>query len=107
MLKIIYFIIALIFIAFGLVLGAFNPHQVNIDLVFLQTNIPLSLLLSISFLLGGFISAIYFGSIVFKLSWRLKKQLKENTKQANKTIELNTQLIELKSLSSNQNSIKN
>lgn len=94
--KIFYFFITIVFLAFGLVLGVFNPHLVKIDLVFQQAQFPLSNIIALSMLLGILLTATYMGSIILKLRWNLKRQLKINTKQTNKTIELNSQLIELK-----------
>lgn len=99
MTKIIYLIIAILFIIFGIILGVFNPHKVDISLIYLQTQTPLSIIISLSVLFGILITVIFLGSIIFKLSWQLKRQIKENIKQANKNIELNSKLIEAKSLS--------
>ena len=96
--KILHFTIILLFLVFGLGLGVFNPHKVDIDLVFLQTQLPLSIIISLSIFIGILMTIVYLGSIIFKLKWQLKKQIKINTKQSNKTVELNSQLIELKKL---------
>ncbi len=97
MLKILYFIIAIFFLAFGLILGLFNPNSVNVDLVFLQTDLPLSILISLSVLFGIFITAIYLGSIILKLSVQKKILTKINAKQKGRTLDLNNKLIEIKS----------
>jgi putative membrane protein len=94
--KILYFVITLLFLAFGLVLGIFNPHEVDLDLILLQIQLPLSVLIALSILFGIIITVFFLASKIIQLSWRIKRLTKENTKQINKTLELNSQLIELK-----------
>lgn len=93
--KIFYFVITLLFLAFGLILGIFNPLNVNLDLILLQIQLPLSVLIALSILLGIIITVIFLGSKIIQLSWQIKRLTKENTKQVNKTVELNSQLIEI------------
>jgi len=94
MFKIISFTISLLFLAFGLVLGIFNPHLVHLDLVLQQTELPLSIIIASSLLAGIFISAIYLGTVLFKIKWNLRVKSKENQRLNNQILDLNRQLIE-------------
>lgn len=100
--KIFYFVMVIVFLAFGLLLGIFNPHLITVDLVFLQTELPLSIIIALSLLFGILLTAIYMGSIILNLKWNIKRLLKEKTKQSNQAIDLNSQLIELRSTSSSK-----
>ena len=94
MFKIISFTISLAFLVLGLLLGLFNPHSVNIDLIIFQAQLPLSLIIASSILLGLLIASIYFGSFTLRTKWALKKQLKENQKLNNTILDLNRKILE-------------
>ncbi len=96
MYKIISFTISLVFLALGLLLGIFNPHSVDVDFISFQTQLPLSLVIASSILLGLLIALIYLGSSFFAMKWKIRKMNKESLKLNNQILNLNRQLLEQK-----------
>lgn len=104
MFKTLSFLITLIFLAFGLVLGVLNPTVVSFDLFIFQTELPLSILMALAIMLGMFISAFYFTSQMLRQKWLYKKLIKENQRQAAEVLELKKQLVDMET---SQNKVKN
>ncbi len=64
MLKLIKFILAIVFLVIGAAFAIINDQPVELDLYFLVTSLPLSLILllavGVGILLGAIVSAFYF-----------------------------------------------
>ncbi|MPQ75995.1 LapA family protein [Hydrogenovibrio sp. JE_KL2] len=85
-------IITILFLAFGIFLGVLNPGNVKFDLIFQQIDIPLSILLAITFSIGMLLSGIYFTFILLSKQWQLRKANKQNTKLSGEIVQLQKQI---------------
>lgn len=102
MLKIISIIVTFLFLILGLVLGVLNPQPVQMDLIFLQTELPLSLLLAGSIVGGMIIAALYFSSVLVKEKWDHKKLQKEKERLTNEVVQLKKQIVDMETLQAAQ-----
>lgn len=88
-------LVILLFIVVGIVIGVLNPHNVSIN-VFIQTlEIPLSIVISVSLLLGVIVGAAL---VIYKsmtLSWQLHQKSKQHDKLYNELIQCKKQLAEI------------
>ncbi|MBD3822317.1 MAG: LapA family protein [Thiotrichales bacterium] len=85
-------IITILFLAFGIFLGVLNPGNVKFDLIFHQIDIPLSILLAITFSIGMLLSGIYFTFILLSKQWQLRKANKQNAKLSGEIVQLQKQI---------------
>lgn len=102
MLKTISIIITLLFLSLGIFLGVLNPSVVKFDLIYKVVELPLSILLAITFSLGMLLSGFYFSFLLIGKQWELRKYHKQNNKLSSEVVELNKQLSEVKSQLSQQ-----
>lgn len=92
MIKLLTLFATLAFLGFGVVLGLLNPTLVSFDYFFDQRHIPLSILLSISFVSGMLFAGLFVFTQVMRLQWKLHRLNKHNKQQTIEIIELKKQL---------------
>lgn len=92
MIKLLSLIAVFAFVGFGVVLGLLNPTLVSFDYFFGQRHIPLSILLSVSFVIGMVLAGFFVFSQVVRLQWKLYRLNKHHKQQAIEIIELKKQL---------------
>lgn len=102
MLKIISLIVTFLFLILGLVLGVLNPQPVQMDLIFLQTELPLSLLLAGSIVGGMVIAALYFSSVLVKEKWDHKKLQKDKERLTDEVVQLKKQIVDMETLQASE-----
>ncbi len=88
MLKLFIFIIIIVLLVLGIVLGVLNPDKVSLDMFLIQTTLPLGLLLAITLVVGALLGAAASSFKISQLKWQLRKQLKANKKQLNEVVRL-------------------
>jgi len=100
--KTISLLLTLIFLALGVILGVLNPHLVRFDVFFTIVKWPLSLLLALSFVAGALLTLFALLSKMLLLNWKLKKQVKENMRQADHLVQLKKEITQLKAQQKSQ-----
>jgi putative membrane protein len=93
MAKLITILIALLFIAVGVVLGLLNPQVVHFDGYFAQVDLPLSVLMAIAFMIGLVLGGFLLFSQILALQWRIGKLTREARKREKEISELNGQIL--------------
>lgn len=96
MLKTLSIIITLLFLALGIFLGVLNPGMVKFDLIYQVVELPLSILLAITFSLGMLLAGLYFSFLLISKQLELRKAHKTANKLSNEIVELNKQLSDAK-----------
>lgn len=94
MIKLISLTITLLFLGLGFILAILNPNLVALDLYWYQFELPLSLLMVISFVIGLLTAGIIFLSKTLKLKWQLKHHQKVEKKQLNEIMTLKKNLLD-------------
>ena len=92
MIKLLSLIATLAFVGFGVVLGLLNPTLVSFDYLIGQRHIPLSVLLSVSFVVGMLFAGLFVFTQVMRLQWKLHRLNKQHKQQTIEVIELKKQL---------------
>jgi uncharacterized integral membrane protein len=83
---------ALVFLGLGVMLGVLNPTPVQVDFFFQQHTFPLSVVLSVSFVIGLLFAGFFMSIQLVKAKWAIRKLNKEIKKQTNEIIELQKKL---------------
>lgn len=86
MAKIISIIVTIVFLAFGVVLGILNPTSVPFDLFVVQMNLPLSVLLALTFIVGMLVGSLFVFSQVVKSRLQISKLRKQNNHLSNEIL---------------------
>ena len=106
MFKLITFLITLLFLAIGIILGVLNPGSIELNLFFFQASLPLSLVLAMVFVLGALLGGLVLLIEVARLKWRLSIQVKKNRKQLDQIVQLKKKNInEQQALTSSSNAL--
>ncbi len=66
-----------LFLLLGVTLALLNPQTVTFDYFFHQTSLPLSIILSLSFLLGLFLAGLLLTTKLWSAQWQLRKSNKK------------------------------
>lgn len=90
--KLLSLIMLVAFIVLGVLLGSLNSTLVPFDYYFDQRHIPLSILISISFVAGMLLAGIFVFFQVIRLKWQNRKLSKQIKNQSNEIIELKKKL---------------
>ncbi len=93
MIKLLSLIATLAFLALGVMVGMLNPTLVPFDYLINQRHVPLSILLSVAFILGMVFAGLFAFIQVVRLQWQLHRLNKSHKQQANEFIELKKQLL--------------
>ncbi|WP_044406175.1 LapA family protein [Thiomicrospira microaerophila] len=86
--KVLSFVVLVVMMVLGILLGSLNPTSVPFDYYFDQRHIPLSILLSLSFISGLLLAGFFIILQVVHLKWTNHKLNKQIKKQSNEIIEL-------------------
>ena len=86
--KILSFVVLIVIMVLGVLLGILNPASVSFDYYFDQRHIPLSILLTFSFVFGLLLAGLFVIMQVIQLKWSNHKLGKLIKKQSNEIIEL-------------------
>lgn len=97
MTKSISFLITLIVLICGVVLGVLNPNPVTFDAFIGIYEIPLSILLASILVFGLLLGAGLMLSSSLSLRWKLNKQTKLNKLQSDQIVQLKKEVTVLKS----------
>ncbi|AEG31583.1 LapA family protein [Thiomicrospira cyclica] len=81
-----------IFLLFGVAMALLNPHLVMFDSFFYQTSLPLSILLTLSFLVGLFLAGLLMSTKLWSVQWHLKKSNKKLKYQEAEILQLKKNL---------------
>ena len=92
MFKLLSFVVTLVFIAIGVMLGVLNPTPIQLDLFIIQPVLPLSLIMAVVLVLGMLIASILIMFKVMHLKWQIRKSDTKLHKQASEIIELKKKL---------------
>ena len=107
MLKILSLIVTVCVLLLGLALGVLNPTLVKFDAFFAIIELPLSVLLALTLVLGALLGALIVFAQVLKMRWLLKAQVRKNQKQADQLVQLSKEITQYKvgqkSLATSQN----
>lgn len=95
MLKLLSLIAIIVFLVIGVLLGLLNPTLVEVDYYFNRLQLPLSILLSISFALGMLLAGLVAMFQLTRLHWRLNRVNKASRLQANEILALKKQIHKL------------
>lgn len=91
--KLISIILIIAVIIFGLVLGILNPSFVMLDGFFFKREIPLSLIIAVSLVIGLIIGTLLIATKLWYVRWQLKGLKKINQNQADKLLVLQKEKI--------------
>jgi uncharacterized membrane protein YciS (DUF1049 family) len=80
------------FLLLGVAVALLNPHMVVFDAFFYQTSLPLSILMTLSFLVGLFLAGLFMSAKLFSLKWQLKKSSKKLKLQEAEILQLKKNL---------------
>lgn len=94
------FIITLLFLGLGFILGILNPEWVPVDFYWYQIELPISLIIVIAFAFGLVSAGFILLSKILKLKWQLKRYEKAEKKQLNEIMALKKNLLEVQKKSS-------
>ena len=97
MYKLTSFVMTLLFLAVGIVLGVLNPQVTELNLFLIKLSVPLSLVLASVFVLGAVLGGLVLLVEVAKLKWKLRKQVSVNQKQLNQIVQLKKDSVQEKS----------
>ncbi|KUJ72039.1 LapA family protein [Thiomicrospira sp. WB1] len=78
------FLLVLLFLTAGFVLGISNPQSVPFHMIVIDVQWPLSVLLAAMFALGALLSAVYMGLKLTRMHWqnqRLKHQINQQARE--------------------------
>lgn len=81
-----------IFLLLGVAMALLNPHLVMFDSFFYQTSLPLSILLTLSFLVGLFLAGLLMSAKLWSTQWQLKKSSKKLKLQEAEILQLKKNL---------------
>ena len=84
------------FIVLGIVVGLLNPTSVDINIFISTITLPLSIVMSVLFVIGMTVGGLIVFLQVIQYRWKLRTQLKDNQKLSNQIIELKKELIDKK-----------
>lgn len=93
MFKLLIFVVTLIFLAIGIILGVLNPELVELDVFVVKTMIPLGLALALALVVGALLGLIIVMIQTGRLKWQLRKQVKMNQKRLNEIVQLKKKII--------------
>ncbi len=97
MLKLLSLIAIFVFLVVGVLIGLLNPVLVEVDYYFSRLQLPLSIVVSVSFALGLLLAGLVSMMQIARLHWRLNRLTKQTKAQANEILELKKNLHTLKS----------
>jgi putative membrane protein len=97
MLKLLSLIAILVFLVMGVLIGLLNPVLVEVDYYFARLQLPLSIVLALSFAFGLLLAGLVSMMQVTRLHWRLNRLNKQTKTQANEILELKKNLHRLNS----------
>lgn len=86
-------------LALGVILGALNPDLVKFDAFFGILEVPLSVLLAISLVIGLLIGSAFMFSKVVYYRWQLQKSTKKNRALSDQLIQSKKENIQMQTLS--------
>lgn len=81
-----------IFLLLGVAVALLNPHMVVFDAFFYQTSLPLSILMTLSFLVGLFLAGLFMSAKLWSTQWQLKKSSKKLKLQEAEILQLKKNL---------------
>lgn len=84
-----------LFLLLGVSLALLNPQTVTFDYFFNQTSLPLSFILSLSFLLGLFLAGLLLTTKLWSAQWQLRKSNKKLKQQDAELLQLKKTLNQL------------
>ncbi|WFE69815.1 LapA family protein [Thiomicrospira sp. R3] len=90
--KLLSFAMLIAFIVLGVLLGSLNSVLVPFDYYFYQRHLPLSILLTVSFISGLLLAGFFIFTQVIQLKWQNRKLMKQVKVHANEVIELKKSL---------------
>lgn len=96
MFKIFSLLMTVLVLLFGLALGVLNPTVVKFDAFFVVTELPLSILLAITLIIGGLIGVLALSAQVIRVRWQLKSQIRKNQKQSDQVVQLTKEITQFK-----------
>lgn len=106
MLKILSLSLTVLFLAAGVTLGVLNPQTVQIDLLWLQWSLPLSVVMAVLFIAGMLLGAGLMTMQLTRHKWLLIKQKRDNQKLMDEILQLKkSQVSALTTLESHRNAL--
>ncbi|MCF6345002.1 MAG: LapA family protein [Thiomicrorhabdus sp.] len=90
--KLFIFLIIIMLLMLGAVLGVLNPNPVDLNLFVLKTTIPLGLVLALTLVVGALLGASVLSLKMGGVKWKLRKQVRLNKKQTNQLLDLKKEL---------------
>ncbi|MDY0136638.1 MAG: LapA family protein [Thiomicrospira sp.] len=97
MLKLLSLIAIFVFLVVGVLIGLLNPILVEVDYYFARLQLPLSIVISLSFALGLLLAGLVSMMQITRLHWRLNRVNKQTKAQASEILELKKNLHTLES----------
>jgi putative membrane protein len=99
MFKLVSFVVTLFFLMVGITLGVLNPTAVTLDLFILQPQVPLSMVMAVTLILGMVFGALMILVQVMRLRWKLRKQIRANRKLSDQIVQLKKANVQAKEAS--------
>ncbi|BCN93354.1 hypothetical protein THMIRHAM_11390 [Thiomicrorhabdus immobilis] len=96
MLKLISLLFIIAFLIIGVVLGVLNPVSVELNLLIVTFNLPLSVIMAALFIIGLTVGAAIISMQVIRLRWIVRQKTKQNLKLSDQIIQLKKANVQVK-----------
>lgn len=80
------------FLLLGVILALLNPQAVMFDYFFKQASLPLSILMTLSFLIGLFVAGLLLSTRMWSMQWQISKSTKKLKLQEAEILQLKKNL---------------
>lgn len=94
MIKLFSLLAVAFFVIFGVVIGLLNPASVDINVFVTTITLPLSVVMSVLFVVGMAVGGAIIFLQVLKYRWKIHAQVKQNQKLSSQIVELKKELVE-------------